>query len=325
MLAADVVRAASQAALAALLVSGSAQLWHLLALQAVNGAASAFFNPASTGLLPQTVSAEQLHAANALRGLVMWGSGIVGPGISGALVAGVGPGWSIAVDAATFLWSAAFLARLRVPALGQAAERRHVVRELAEGWREFASRTWLWAIVGAAALGNGLVAAPWDVLGPVVAKRELGGAGAWGAIGSVGGAGAFVGGLLVLSWRPRRPLLVAVAGLLVFPVPLAVLAAHGPLGVLLASSFVRGVALAGFAVLWETTLQREVPAAALSRVSAYDWLGSIALIPAGNALAGVLATRVGVSPTLWGAFAVGMVLESSPLLVPSVRRLRSPP
>lgn len=322
MLAADVARAGSQALLAALLLSGDARLWHLLVLQAMRGAATAFFNPASTGLVPQTVSFERLQPANALRGLVMWTSGIVGPGLGGGLVAAVGPGAAIAVDAATFLWSAAFLVRVHVPALERPGERTSPLRDLVDGWRAFVANTWVWAIVVASAFGNGFVNAPFDVLGPAIVKERYGGAGAWGVIGACAGVGAVVAGLSMLRLRPRRPLFVASILILATLPRMALLAAGLPLAAVAAASVVAGAGYAIFGVLWETALQRHVAVEALARVSAYDWLGSLALIPVGTVAAGAAGGAVGDATALWGAVVVGVVANGLVLVVPSIRNLR---
>jgi len=123
MFSADVVRLATDGTLAALLLSGHARLWHLVVLQAVHGAASAFFGPASSGIVPQIVPEGRFQQANALRGMTMSVGGIVGPAIAGALVATAGSGWAVAGNAATFAVSALFLFRVHAPALERAAER----------------------------------------------------------------------------------------------------------------------------------------------------------------------------------------------------------
>ena len=114
MLAADVARFGAQGAVALLVLTHTAHIWEIVVLQAVSGTASAFFNPASTGLTPMTVSPERLQQANALRGLSMASTGIIGAAVSGALVASVGAGWALAIDAATFAVSAFFLAQLQL-------------------------------------------------------------------------------------------------------------------------------------------------------------------------------------------------------------------
>jgi MFS family permease len=323
MVAADLVRFAGQGVVAILLISGDAKLWHLLLLQAVHGAASGFFSPASTGVLPQTVSAGRLQEANALAGLARSTGNIAGPAVAGALVATVGSGWAIAADAVTFAVSALFLAQLRLP-MHDRAPSQTFLRDLLAGWDEFRRRTWLWAVVLWAALYNVLVAASFLVLGVVVAERALGGPSAWALITSVSGLGALVGGLVALRIRPRRPLVVALGGVLLQAPPLALLAIEAPAGVIALFAFIAGATFALFLPLWETTLQREVPPAALSRVSSYDWFGSLAFLPLGYALVGPIAAQLGVSATLWLAAAWVLASTSAVLALPSVRRLQAP-
>jgi predicted MFS family arabinose efflux permease len=323
MLAADLARVLGQGTIAVLLLTGGAAVWSLAALSAVSGLASAFFDPASTGLLPSVVAPERLQQANALRGLAMAGGAVAGPALAGLLVAGAGAGWALAADAATFAVSAACLARLPVPP-GDRLEAGGFWRDLREGWRVFVRRDWLWSIVVSASLGNALFGA-YGVLGPVVAHRSLGGAAAWALISAALGAGSFVGGLVALRIRPARPLLVGTVAVALLALPLACLAARVPAGFTAAGALVGGLGLMVFNSLWETTLQRHVPPAALSRVSAYDWFGSLALTPVGYALWGPVAAAIGLSDALWLA-AVLQVATVAPLLaLRSVRRLPPAP
>jgi MFS family permease len=178
MVAADCVRGLSQGTMAALLISGSAEVWMLAALAGVTGAGTGFFNPASTGLLPSVVAPERLQQANGLRGTAQATGEIAGPAIAGVLVATAGAGWAIAIDAATFAISAVMLAALRVRPRDARASTRFL-RDLRDGWTAFTARTWVWAFVAGAAFGN-LCWGAWSALGPVIADRDLGGATAWG-------------------------------------------------------------------------------------------------------------------------------------------------
>jgi MFS family permease len=323
MIAADLVRVASQGAIAALLIAGVAEVWQLAALSAVTGSATAFFNPASTGLMPAVVSPERLQQANALRGLAMAAGQIAGPALAGVLVAGAGAGWALAVDAATFAVSVAFLARLRVPAMERLVV-RSVLADLREGWDTFRSLSWLWTFVAAATIGNFVTAAS-GVLGPLVAKESLGGATAWALIVSAVGVGSLAGGVLALHVQPRRPMLMATLPLYLFAAPLAMLALELPAVYIAGVSLLSGAGLMISNTVWETTLQRHVPAEALSRVSSYDWFGSLAFQPLGFAIWGPVAELNGVGRTLWVAFALMIVTTTALLLVPSIRRLRSTP
>jgi MFS family permease len=321
MLTADVVRCGAQGAVALSVLTHSAHIWEIVILQAVSGTASAFFNPASTGLTPLTVSPERLQQANALRGLSMASTGIIGAAVSGALVAGVGAGWALAVDAATFAVSAFFLAQLQLPPHVKLAA-QSFLGDLREGWREFASRTWVWVIVLAASIGN-MMTSVFVVLGAVISKDSLGGAGAWAAILAALGAGSLIGGVVSLHVRVRHPLFFGSSLLGFLAVPTALLAVRAPVAVIAAGALLAGGGNMIFNALWETALQQHVPPAALSRVSAYDWFGSLAFQPLGLVIAGPAAAAFGAGTTLW--IASGGILAMALLAVgtPSVRHLEA--
>ena len=181
---ASLVQATSQAATAALILSGGASVLWLVVAQAVYGLGSGLVIPAEVGLVPQTVSPGRLQQANALQGLSRNIVGILGPAVGGAIVVAGSPGVALAVDSASFLACAALLVAIRIAPRARGDERPSFVRELREGWREFTSRTWLWSTVLLFGIGN-LVFAAWFVLGPAIAKEELGGAGASSARSSL--------------------------------------------------------------------------------------------------------------------------------------------
>lgn len=320
MMSANVVSGFAQASVAALLVTGNAEVWHLAVLAAVNGGASAFFFPASAGVIPQTVPAPILQQANALLALAMNSAMIGGAALGGFLVAAVGPGWAIAADAATYLLGAAFVALMRVPAIAP-GETPRFLSDLAVGWREFRSRTWLWVIVLQFSLLLMVTMGTFGVLGPVIADGELGGPKAWGLILTAQAAGLVAGGVLGLRFRPRRMLVAATLGIIFAPAPLVALSL--PVGVagIAAAAFVAGVGIEVFGLLWHTTMQQEIPADRLSRVYSFDALGSIGLVPVGYALAGPVAEAIGVRATLLGAAAVGVGVTLAVLLSRDVRTL----
>jgi MFS family permease len=321
MLTSDCVRGAVQATVAVLLLTGSARLWQLIALAAVYGAAEAFFQPAATGLVPSTVSAVRLQEANALLGLTRSVAFVVGPAVAGVLVAAGGAGVAFVVDSATFVVSAASLALLGVVHAAR-GEPKSFLADLAGGWRELVARTWLWVIILWATTYLFAVAAPVQVLGPVVANEALGGAKAWGLIMAAFAVGSLLGGVVALRWKPPRPM--AVCCVLVFlaaPAP-ALLALEAPAAAIAAAELLAGVAMGFFLAVWATTLQQEVPAESLSRVSSYDWLGSLAFLPLGYVLAGPVSAAIGVSTTLWISAAWVVVSTVAVLLVPGVWEVR---
>jgi hypothetical protein len=253
----------------------------------------------------------------------MAGSGVAGPALGAVLVSGVGPGWALAVDSGSFVASALFLSQLRLPPHVRLPA-QSFARDLLDGWAEFSSRTWVWVIVVCAAVGNGL-SAVFFVLGAAISKADLGGAGAWALILGAYSAGSFLGGLTVLRIRTRRPLLVGCALLAPYAAPSALLALHAPALGIAAVALVTGAGLMIFNSLWETTLQRAVPPAALSRVSAYDWFGSLLMQPLGYALVGPAVSAFGQSGTLWIACAGIFASCAAMLAVPSVRNLTVEP
>jgi len=322
MIGADLARFASEGAFAVLLISGHAEFWQLLAVQMIHGAGSAFFLPAMSGLLPETVAEERLQEANALRGLCASSAAMIGPAIAGVLVATVGPGCVFATDAASFLLSAAFLAKVRLSA--KVAGEGSIIADLAQGWSEFRHRTWLWAVVAEFALLNALVFAPFYVFGASVAEHSLGGPGAWAAILTAIGVGELIGAILALSWKPRQPLFVATMVIASWAPPVLLLAVLAPVGVIAAFAVPAGMSLALFAAIWQATLQSHVPSDQLSRLSSYDWMGSIALLPVGYLLAGFFGAALGTRGGLLSAGVVVLVATFAVASVPSVRHLKSP-
>ena len=325
MLASDAVRAGAQGLSAAIVLSGSARIWELAALQAIYGSAEAFFGPASRVVVAQTVDREELQQANALIGLSAELTSVLGPALAGVIVVAASPGWALAIDAATFVVSAICLALLRVkPVIAEA--RKSTFAELRAGWRTFRSRTWLWATVLFFTLFIGFVYAPWQVLAPQISRTSLGGAGAWAAINASLGLGSIGGALLGLRWRPRHPLRAALLLFLVGgPALYALVAAHAPLPVILAVAVIDGSSGTVFNTLWYTAIQREISPDEQSRVISWDYLGTLAIQPLGLALAGPIAAAIGVSEALYVAAGVWVVLLAGVLAVPAVRNFTSNP
>jgi hypothetical protein len=321
MVASNLLSGASQAAIAGLLFFGHAQVWQLAALAAVNGASSAFFFPASTGIIPQTVPESLLQEANAVLRLGRNSSVIFGSALAGLVIAATSPATGIAVDSASFLIAAWLTARMRLPA-SLRMESSNFLADLSLGWREFASRAWLWSIVLQFSIVNAVEQGSQGVLGPAVARQHYHGAAGWGLIAAAEATGLLVGGLMMLRARPQRMLLVAVLAM-VLTVPLLFgLAVPLPLVSVLVLAFAAGLGIETFGVLWDTTMQQEIPQDRLSRVYSYDALGSFALIPVGLAVAGPLAEAIGTRTTLIAAGLFSLAATLSVLLVREVRQLR---
>src|SRR3954447_1807655 len=319
MVAADCARLVSQGAMAALLIAGEAHVWTLALLAAVGGAATGFFNPASTGLLPAVVKPEDLQRANGMRATSLAAGEVAGPIVAGLIVSAAGAGWALAVDAASFGASAAFLMLLRSDGRTRGAAddgSSSFVGDLRDGWREFTARTWVWVFVATLGLGN-MVWGAWSALGPVVADRDLGGAAAWGTVLAAMGAGGVVGALTAIRVAPRRPLVLVAGSFGLMSLPLALLAAGLPVGPLAVGALLGGVALMLGNTVWEATLQRSIPGESLGRVSAYDWFGALAFRPLGLALWGPVSVAIGLSEALWLAFALQLVVAGVLLVLPA--------
>jgi len=301
MLATDVVRAALHTLLAALIFTDAVEIWHLVVIEALFGTAQAFSIPAYNGLVPRTVPPDEVQDAQALSGFTFNLAELIGPAIATVLVLGLGAGWAFLLDAATFVVSALFLTRVRTSGAPTApSERRTMLAELAEGYREVRSRAWLWVTVVVFALAVPLGYAPLYVLGPTVAEETYDAPAVFGVVTAAYGAGALAGALIGFRWRPRRPMLAAFAVIAVWPVGIVSFALGAPVPVVLPLTFATGIGFALFDVFWNTTMAEQIPPHALSRASAWEWMGSLALLPVGFLLAGPLAEATSTETVLVG-------------------------
>ncbi|MEV5979058.1 MFS transporter [Streptomyces sp. NPDC052114] len=324
MTGAELVSALAFTGLAVMFLSGTATVPLVAVCAVVVGASLALYYPALTGVVPDVVAAEHLHTANALLRFGMNGARLLGLSLAGGMVALVGAGWALATNAAGFVVSALLLVTLRLGHRTRRAASASVVADLREGWREFAGRRWLWVTVAQFALVVAAMQAAFGVLGPVVAKADMGGAPAWSTVLLGQSAGTLLGVLVALRIRPRRPLLVATPMVFAMALPVLFLGLGAPLAVVVAGSFVLGVGMTTFGVLFETTMQREIPRESLSRVASYDALGSFMIGPLGLLAAAPLAAGVGARGALLICAAVITVTTACALLVPDIRRLSAP-
>src|SRR5215213_4776817 len=326
MLVSDFGRMVVQAAVAALLLSNAAELWMLVALVAAYGTFEAFFRPAAGGLIPQVAGPEHLQQANALMGLAQNAGTVLGPTVGGLLVVTVGPGAAIGVDAATFLVSAVFLIRMGTPPAQRAVGAATGFKaELRGGIGEVRRRRWIWSFMPALTTYH-LLALPCVLaLGPVIADRELGGAGSWAVIVACFGIGTIVGAVLSLRLRLERPMLACVlcfAGAACQPV---IIGFAGSTGAIAAFELLAGIGVsAGFTFL-EISLGRGIPPHALSTVTSLDWCTSAGAMPLGFAAVAGVAAAVGTRTTMLVATLLVLALLGAALALGDVRRLRVRP
>jgi MFS family permease len=321
MIAADIVRAGAQAVVALAFFTDAVVLWHLIVASVLVGGASAFFGPASTGLVKTIVRPARLQEANALINLSQNAIHIFGPVSAGALVVLVGFGPIFAIDAVTFLASAVCLVAMRLPKRLERPERRSFLAEAREGLGEVLSRTWLWSAFIVFSISN-VTIAMYFVLGPLVVERELGGASDWGLLLAAGGVGGVVGSTIALRYRPARPLIPAFLLMVFVSAQLLALIPPLPVVALMVAAVLAVASIAVGNALWDTMLQQHIPARSISRVSSLDWMISLVFMPLGYVVAGPLAEAIGLDLTLALAAGLGVAANLGLLLVPSVRNLR---
>ena len=322
--AAEIAAGAAQLVAGLLFVSGHATVSTLALLAVVNGTAASIFYPTSSGLVPHLAAGDDLQSATALMRLSTSLAGILGTAVGGILVATVGAGPALLVDSATYAVSAALLAFVRAGV--RDGERddagSSMIDDLVHGWREFTARRWVWLVVLLFSLSNFGFTAGIGVLGPVLSLETYGGASSWAAVMVAFSLGTLVGVVVAIRLKPVHPMLVAMIAQLVIALPLFAMAVPTPLAVLVVVAFICGVGVDVFEIMWITSLQQHIPPESLSRVSSYDWFGSLALTPIALAAAGPLAAWLGLQGALWVCAALGVV-TSLALLDPQVRGLRA--
>jgi MFS family permease len=322
IIAANIMIALGEGTFGILVLAGQPRLWQMILLEALTGTGMAIFYPASQALLPRVVPAAQMQQASALSRMAMNAGQMGGAVIAGLCVAAFGPGWALAACGIGMAGTIPPLLRIRAAAV-ERAHHSGMLSDLRDGWSEFRSHTWLWAIVAQ----FGVILMGWygafQVLGPVVAKTHLGGPAAWGAITAAESVGLIVGGLVSLRFTPRRPMLFVVViggAIAISPISLAML---WPLPVVCLSSFGLGITMEIMMVQWTVALARRIPPERLARVSSYDALGSVMAMPAGALVAGPIAAVVGVPVTQYGAAALILVATALALIPRDVRAMRS--
>ena len=321
MVVSDTIRGILHGTLAVLIATDVVRVWHMVVIGVLFGTAEAFFRPAYTGLVPQTVPEADIQAAQALGGVSRELASFASPALATALVLGVGGAAAFGLDAATFAVSASLLLRVRARSRGEPGERTTVLGELREGLTAVRERSWIWGTISAFSAALLLALAPFFVLGASVGRHVYGTEAVFGWSNAAWGVGTITGAVVGSRWRPRRPMLVGMLCAVPWPGGIALYAAGPPLLVLYVVMALSGAGIGAFAVWWETALAQRVPAHLLSRVSAWDWMGSLALLPAGYLLAGPVAAALGDVPVLIGGGLLGLVSCSMGLLPRSTRTL----
>ncbi|HCB04623.1 MAG TPA: MFS transporter [Nocardioides sp.] len=318
----NVLAGLTQLGIAALVIGGTTELWHIAALSAINGTVAAVSFPALASLMPQLVPREQLQPANALMSIQRGLLSVVGPTVGGILVVTVGAGWALAIDGVTYILAAATLLLVRIPPTPPKGERTSMVHDLREGWRYFTGTTWLWVVVLAFGFLNMLHSGAIFTLGPVLAKQTSIGETGWGLGLSAQAAGLLLLSLVMIRVRLERPLLWGMLGCALFGLPMLVLGLDPHVGALVAAFFVAGIGMELFGLGWNLAMQEHVPDEMLSRAYSYDALGSFVAIPIGQLVAGPLALVFGIRETILASGILYMVVCLATLGSRAVRDLQ---
>ncbi|MGV9706010.1 MFS transporter [Streptomyces sp. NPDC003483] len=318
MMTADGIRVLTQIAFGVMLLLGHPNLWTMITLQLLCGAATALFLPASVGLVADTAPPGLIQEANALLALTRNLTGTIGPIVAGTLVVATGAGWGLVIDGATFLASLLFLSRVQLPARQAQPTRGGFLGELREGWLEVARRSWVWSSILYFMLFN-LMFAAFQVLGPALMSGDDNGGTLWGVVVAALGAGQLLGNSLAVWLKPRKPLFAGRLIMLLAAPLLLLLGAEAGMAALVVGAILAGIAISLPDTLWDTALQQHVPTESLSRVSSFDYLGSMILRPLGLAMAAIVATHIGTRATLIGSAAVIVLTSVLSLLNREVR------
>ncbi len=323
IIAANLAVAAGEGTFGLLVLTERPSLWTMIPLEALAGTGMAMFYPASQALLPRLVPGALLQEASSISRLAMNTGQMAGAAAGGLLVAAAGPGWALVLCGAGMAGTVPLMLAIggrRGPARGPKAP--GMLAELREGWTEFRSHTWLWAIVVQYCMVMMAWYAGFQVLGPVVARQHLGGPAAWGAITAADALGLIAGGLVSLRDTPRRPMLFVVftgAAMAVSPLALALVL---PLAAICVATFCVGMLLEVMMVQWTVALATRIPSGKLARVSSYDALGSMAATPAGALIAGPLAAAIGVPAAQFAAAALIVAVSALCLIPRDIRIIR---
>ena len=307
-----------------MLINGSATVMSLAIIAFISGSLNALWWPAFAGLVPEVVPEEDLQSANSVIGLGANAANIAGTVAGGIIVAGIGAGWAMVIDGISF-----FIAGILVFTLRKFGKTRDttehtpsVFEDLAHGWKEFSSRSWVVTVVAGYCILNMIFESVLGVVGPVHAEQELGGPKPWSYILAALSVGMMAGVLVSLKVRPKRPLLIALVAQLGVAVWIFTIGVTNWIPLIMVSAFFAGIAFDFFFVLWQTAMQSNIPRESLSRVSSYDAFGSLVFAPFGLVIAGPITERIGTEQTLIGMGIIFAVVLAAMLSVASVRNLR---
>jgi MFS family permease len=287
------------AVLAALVLTGAVQVWHLLALALALGVVTGFDVPARQALFVELVGKGALANAIALNATLFNAARLVGPAIAGFLVAAVGEGPVFALNAVTYVAVIASLLALRLPARRREPAQGDVLANLRAGLRYALGFAPIRAALAVLAFVS-LVGMPYSVLMPVFAGEVLGGgARALGLLMASAGTGALAGALYLASRTSvvglGRVIVLAAAA---FGAGLLAFSLSRSLPLSCALLLVVGFGVMVFTASINTVLQTVVEEDKRGRVISLYVMAFMGMGTFGTLAAGALASRVGAPATV---------------------------
>ena len=314
--------ALTQAVAAGLIITGSAEIWMLILLEAVNGTMSAMAYPAMQGMVPQLVAKKDLQPANLLLSMSRGALTILGPSAAAVLVVGVGAGWALAIDALTWLLAAIFLLPVRIPRRDRTGPKTSAFADLVEGWTYVRATTWLWVVVLAFMVINTMWAGGMQVLGPAYAKSSSLGVQGWGLGNSAQAIGILVMTFVLMRLTLRYPLRAGMLGVTLMGLPFIALGLWPETVPFVIAMAVAGAGIEIFSLGWNLAMMENVPEEMQSRAWSYDMLGSYIAMPIGQLMYGPLGESFGTRPVFLASGVLCVLICLATVAVPSVARLQ---
>ncbi len=307
------------------LISGHASVMSMAVIAFLSGVLNAIWWPAFSGMVPEIVPEEHLQSANSSVAFVSNVTMIIGTVTGGIIVAAFGPGWAIIIDGLTFTTAGILVFGLRHFGTTRVNDEHSpgVFDDLIHGWKEFITRPWVVAVVAGYTIIAMVMESVFSVVGPFHAKTVLGGPKPWSLILAAMSAGMLMGVVVTMKKTFRYPLRVGVSSQFAFTLWCLVMGVTTSVPLIMLAAFFAGMSLDFFMILWQTTMQSQIPRESLSRVTSYDAFGSLALAPLGLLFAGPLTARLGSTTTLLVLAGVASVALAAVLSVSSVRNLET--
>jgi predicted MFS family arabinose efflux permease len=337
LIAADLVRAALVASLTLAWALDALSMAQVIAVGAGVGAATALFQITDVAYLPALVGRRRLAEGNAKLETTEAIAEITGPASAGGLIAALGAPLAVAIDAASYLWSAFMLGRIRADAPATPSPDLDPADAVVRTGQDFR--------VGVAAVFGHPLVRPivltlmvWSVSGGFFVAlyapfclRELGLPEAtFGVIIAMGGVGSLAGAMLARGFARRlgvgRTLIVVstlgLACTLFIPIAASATSRATTIGCLVAQQLLGDGFSVAFVILAVTLRQTVLARNVLGRANAAIYVFTTSVLALAAVLAGGLASLIGIRAAVWAGFLIGLV---APVFLWPLRHLQDMP